>query len=75
MPRKIEAQQDYDMALWHGVISFELMLIHPRKFRVTIAGKGVRSQYAHHDQLGWFHELQEPISNYRMQDQWCRNLS
>ena len=41
MPRKIEAQQDYDMALWHGVISFELMLIHPRKFRVKIGGKGV----------------------------------
>ena len=36
---------------------------------MTIAGKGVRSQHAHHDQLkfGWFHELLEAIGNYRMQ--------
>ena len=53
--------------IWHS--GKELMLNHPRKFQVTIAGKGVRSQHAHHDQLklGWFHELLEPISN-RLQD-------
>ena len=50
-------------------------------FGVTIAGKEFRSQHAHHDQVGpWFHELPEPITNYKMQDLmvdpvWSGNLS
>ena len=37
-------------------------------FGVTIAGKEFRSQHAHHDQVGWFHELYEPITDYKMQE-------
>ena len=68
---------------WHGKINLAKMKIwhsgmelYPSSwcwfilgsFGVKIGGKGVRSQDAHHDQVGWIHELLEPITNYRLQD-------